>query len=99
MTDTYALTGRPPSTAICWSDSESLIVEFPTKAGPPYLTRFPKTITGLQQALNVLLDHPSPRTTLPASHPAVHKVNRPGTEEQRAAAAAIVRRLALKVTR
>lgn len=74
MTDTYGTTGRHPGLAIAWASEDSIMVEFPTKNGPPYITRYPKTINGLAAALNVLIQTTAPRvTTVPPNHPAISR--------------------------
>lgn len=90
MSATLAPTALPTGSAICWVDATSLIVQYPTTAGP-YLTRFPKTATGLREALGMLLENPAPRTIIPFTHTAVKRGE--VTTEQRAGAAATLRRM------
>lgn len=96
MTAIAAKTGRPPSAAIAWATKDGIFVEFPTKAGPPYITRLPKTAQGLQTALNILIENPAPAPSrLNAPHPAVRKINGASAATKNAAAE-IVRRMLLK---
>jgi hypothetical protein len=96
MSARYAATARPPGTAIAWAARDGIYVEFPTKEGHPYITRFQKTPDGLQAALNILLE-PAPSPPKPEkNHPAVRKPNKVATPEAREAAADIVRKLLLK---
>lgn len=95
MTATAAKSARPLTAAIAWASADGIMVEFPTKDGPPYVVRYPKTLDGLQTALNLLLENPAPRTYQPtAEHPVIQrKETVKATPEQRAAAADVVRRL------
>ena len=93
MSATFASTARPPSCACAWATKDGLYVELPVKGGPPYVTRYPKTVVGLTAALNVLIDNPAPRSQTVTAHP---KVSRPGsayTSDQREAARAVLKRL------
>lgn len=92
MTATFATSAHPTGAAVCWADAESLVVELPCPGHPPCIVRYPKTATGLREALNVLLENPAPRVLPRQDHPVVKKAAG-ATVEQRAAAAAVVRRL------
>lgn len=95
MTDTFAKSALPPRTAHAWCDKTHIIVEFPTKDGPPYITRFRKTTEGLQQALNILIEQPAPSGKHSFDHPTVKKLASAPlvSPEAKAEAASIVRRL------
>ncbi len=75
MTATAATTARPPTAAIAWATKDALFVEMPTKDGPPFIVRYRKTIEGLCEALNILIEHQesAPRS-VPRDHP---KITRP----------------------
>jgi len=94
MSASFALSARPTSSAVCWVDAESLVVEIPSHDGsPPYITRYPKTTTGLKQALNVLLENPSPKVpaTCLTSRPLPKMAKVPN--EARQAASDIVKKM------
>ena len=93
MSASFADSARPPACACAWATKDGLYVELPVKGGPPYVTRYPKTVVGLTQALNVLIDNPAPRQATVVAHP---KVSRPGaaySSTQREAARAVLKRL------
>lgn len=72
---TIARSAIPPLTAVAWAGKDGIYCQFPTKEGTPYVSRFPKTASGLQSALNLLLENPMPKElnlTQPG-HPAVKK--------------------------
>lgn len=102
MTASFALSARPTGSAVAWCDSESIVVELPCPVGnPPYITRYPKTAEGLRRALNVILENPAPRRLPVVDHPAVKratgaasaKLRASTTQDQRDAAAELVRRM------
>lgn len=94
---TAAKSGRHPSAAIAWAAKDGIYVEFPTKSGPPYITRFPKTANGLASALNILIENPAPAPTLPpADHPSIRRFGTNASAEVRTQAADIVRKMLLK---
>lgn len=96
MTDIVAKSGRHPSAAIVWSASDGIYCELPTRSGPPYIVRYPKTTDGLIAALNILIENPAPAPSLPPpSHPSIRKAPQ-GTPEVRAVAADIVAKMLLK---
>ncbi len=99
MTASFALSARPPATAIAWATKDGLFVELPTKSGPPYICRYRRTVEGLAEALNILVEHSeaSPRS-VPTTHPAITRPPPPSrapwaTEDQRAKARDILKRL------
>lgn len=99
MTDLTAKSGRPESAAIAWAGKDAIFVEYPVKGGGPnYIVRMHKTAEGLQQALNILLENPAPapKLTAQANHPTITRAQSRvpnASDESRAQAAAIVRRL------
>lgn len=97
MTDTFAKSARPPNTAIAWAAKDGIYVEIPAKEGPPYVTRYAKTMSGLQSALNILLEVPAASIIKPQDHPKVKRwKNELAKPEVRAEAASIVRNMLLK---
>lgn len=101
MTDPLiAATGIPSGCAIAWSGKDGIYVEIPTKSGPPYITRYPKTASGLQSALNILLEVPAPSMVnlTQKNHPAVRRFGSAmqATPETRVRAAELVRRMLTK---
>lgn len=103
MTATAAKTARPATAAIAWATADGIMIEYPVKNSPHnYIVRYPKTAEGLAQALNLLIENPAPNLTPLPNHPAVQVAastkaarerKRPGTEESRAKAAEVVRRM------
>ena len=92
--DTYALTARPPGTAIAWATKDGIFVEIPCKDGPPFIVRYHKTTLGLQQALNVLVENPEPASRqVQATHPKITRPTANYTDDQRAKARDILKRL------
>ena len=77
MSASYASSARPPTAAIAWATRDELLVELPTKAGPPYIVRYRKTVEGLSAALNILIEHQdaAPKPIAQADHPAVTKIS------------------------
>lgn len=96
MSATAASTARPAATAIAWATKDAIFVEIPCRDGPPYITRYRKTLDGLTAALNILIEHEElqPRS-VPASHPKVNKIDRVpwATQRQREATREILRKL------
>lgn len=86
MTASSASSARPPSATIAWATRDSLFCEIPCKDGPPYICKYPLTPSGLQAALNALLDKPDHTSAKPEAKPHP-KVRRPAitfTDDQRA---------------
>ncbi len=95
MSDTFATTARPTSAAIAWATKDNIFVEIPCKDGPPLITRYAKSIDGLQSALNILLQHPEKiNRTIPKDHPKIKRPDAgPYTERQRESVRGILKRL------
>jgi hypothetical protein len=76
MTDTFLTTARPQNVSIAWATKDAIFVEIPCENGPPYICRYPKNLTGLAKALNVVLEKPERNDvrTLQKDHPKVTKV-------------------------
>lgn len=91
MTDTFALSARPPKAAIAWADKAWLYVEFPTAGAAPFVTRYPKTAAGLAQALNVLIEQPAASEPKALLRPAVKLTT--FSASQRQSALAVLKRL------
>lgn len=99
--DTYLTTARPASAISIWAEGRDLLVEYPTKSGPPYIMRIAPT----EQAVSKLLDlirgaQPKPwpaRRALKESHPLVRRPQDKDntTEEQRANARAVLKRMGI----
>lgn len=96
MSATAAPTARPATGAIAWATKTELFVEYPTKGGTPYVTRFPLTSTGLAQALSILIEnaeHGTHRLTA-SDHPSVKRQPLTTfTPDQRSKARDVLRRL------
>lgn len=86
MTD-FATTARPATAAIAWCTPRELFVEIPSRVGPPYIARYPRTAEGLASALNVLIDHAEAplrgkaATATPSAHPAIRRSATRGTKD------------------
>lgn len=76
MSETIAKSARPANTAIAWAGRDGIYVEFPTKQGTPYVSRFPKTPSGLIDALNLLIENPMPKEVnlTQHAHPAIRRI-------------------------
>ncbi len=91
------MTTRPHATA--WATPDEICVSVPTSNSRPYVARYPRTVSGLAAALNILIEHSSPAPFHAEPHPIINaKVVKPpqpkvGTPESRANAADIVRRM------
>ena len=97
MTDTFADTARPANAAIAWATKDAVFVELPSRAGPVYVVRYPRTAEGLANALNVLIDNPERPSngkarTVPAKHPAIRRPAVEFTESEREAARAALKK-------
>ena len=97
----FAATARPATAAIAWCTPRELFVEIPSRAGPPYIARYPRTAEGLAQALNVLIDHaeaPSRGrvTQTPAAHPAIRRLARGTKDYSPDAASEVLAKLGIK---
>ena len=99
MNATAASSARPPSAAIAWATKSELFVEIPSRIGPPLIVRYRKTIEGLAEALNILIEHAeaAPRS-VPRTVPGLTKAPAPSrtpwaTEDQRAKARELLKRL------
>lgn len=96
---TYAKTARPISAAIAWATNTAIFVEIPSKAGPPYVARYKRTVDGLTAALNILIENADVHSAnvaqvIPSSLAKPKKgVPLIGTAETRQAAADIVKKL------
>ena len=100
MTD-FAASARPATAAIAWCTPRELFDEIPSRAGPPYIARYPRTAEGLAQALNVLIDHaeaPSRGrvTQTPAAHPAIRRLARGTKDYSPDAASEVLAKLGIK---
>lgn len=95
MTDTVAPTARPLNAAIAWCDATHVYIEYPVKGGgPPYITKYPKTAQGLHFAFGCLVEHPAPRSSTTADHPAIQRQSKvTASQLARDEAAALVKRL------
>lgn len=84
MTASALTTARPPAAAIAWATRDAIFVEIPCKGGPPLIVRYHKTVDGLQQALNIIIDNHEPtHRTISADHPAIKRPKATFTEAQR----------------
>lgn len=93
--------------AIAWATADAIYCEIPCKDGPPYIVAYPRNVAGLGQAFNILVKHQAPSYSRgsQAGHPAIKTGDvakaaagkpvkpKPGTPEQRARAAEVVKRM------
>lgn len=94
MTASFAPTARPPRAAIAWATRDGIFVEIPCKDGPPLIVRYHKTVDGLQQALNVIVDNPEPtRREVPRDHPAIKRPKAQFSDAEREGVREVLKKL------
>lgn len=105
---THLSTAAPPYAPRLWIANDStgtgcLFIEYPVQGTAPFIQSYPLHPDGLGMALSGMIAawqkaNPTPRyVQLEASHPVVNSKAkaRPGTEDQRERAAAILRKLGI----
>lgn len=96
------MTDLPQSTTLVWATSTAIFAAIPVQGSDePYIARFPKSLEGLAAALNVMIAKPERASRdISATHPRINatvpeRKKRPGTGEQRARAAAVLKQMGL----
>jgi hypothetical protein len=96
------MTDLPKSTTLVWATPSAIFAAIPVLGSDePYIARFPRSVEGLAAALNVMIEKPERASRdISESHPKINatvpeRKKRPGTDEQRARAAAVLKQMGL----
>ena len=97
---TGAPEAKPIYAVTMWSDDNWIYVELPVTDSIPYITKFAFTEGGLSKALHVLRtarkkELPSRVSTTTVDHPKLKKPAPKTTDEQRANASAVLKKLGM----
>lgn len=93
-------TYRPPHAVTMWADDTRIFVELPATSGPAFITTFELTEGGLEKALYILKQRHRETGAKPTKLRQDPRVKTktsasPGTDEQRAAARAVLKKMGI----
>lgn len=100
MTNSLAPSGAPPWACLCWADATHVYIEYPSKLSSPYIQRFPLGDPGFAKAILFMRKEEKAKSlgvayVAPAKPSPTNKKPSVGTEDQRAKARDVLKRLKL----
>lgn len=101
MSDSIAQSAAPPWAYTIWTDTTSIFLEIGSKSGTPYITKYPRSSAGMSKALETLtnahdaMNAKKARYQVPVQRVTRVAMGKTGTESQREAARAILKKLAI----
>lgn len=111
MSATFEESGAPPWSRRVWADGSFIYLEIPSRSGPPLIQKYEKCDGGLAKALDLIClafkqipqaplkfqpKGGAPVTKVPEGARSQVKLSKEFTDQQRAKAAAILRKMGIK---